>query len=63
MIQKVEVIHCTNTKMHSNNVWVKMEVGQFEPDRRISFHCPECNCSIVIDYLFYKGSLLTSGDK
>lgn len=40
-----------------------MEVGQFEPDRRITLYCPTCMSSIAVDYDYRRGYLLTSYDE
>lgn len=63
MIQRVETFFCTNTEKHKDSVWVRMEVGQFEPERRITLGCPQCGSSIAIDYSVLKGYLLMSTDK
>jgi len=63
MIQRIEVFQCTNTRCHKNDVWVKMKISQFEPDRRICLYCPECGSSIAIDYSVLQGYILTSVDK
>lgn len=60
MLQTVEVFHCTNTDRHENAVWVRMKVGQFEPDRRVTLYCPTCKSSIAIDYTRLQGYILTS---
>ena len=62
MIQRYEIYHCTNCDKHKDEVWVRMNVGQFDPSRRITLHCPECGSSIAIDYTTYVGRLLTSED-
>lgn len=63
MIQRIEIFQCTNTYKHKDNVWVKMKIGQFEPDRRITLYCPECASSIAIDYTVLQGHILTSLDE
>lgn len=63
MIQTIEIFQCTNTDKHKYNVWVKMLVGQFEPERRITLYCPSCGNSIAIDYTTMRGYLLTSLDE
>ena len=62
MIQTIEVFHCTNTAKHKDDVWVKMQIGQFEPERRITLHCPDCRSSIAIDYSTMRGYILTTLD-
>lgn len=62
MIQRFEIFNCTNTKKHKDNVWVQMKVGQFEPERRISLYCPQCDNSIAIDYSVMQGYILMSSD-
>ena len=60
MIQSVQVFHCANTSQHKDSMWVQMVIGQFEPERRITLHCPECHSSIAIDYTTLRGYILVS---
>jgi len=63
VIQTIQIFSCTNTSKHKDNVWKKMEIGQFEPERRITLYCPECQSSIAIDYEYLRGYVLTSYDE
>jgi hypothetical protein len=63
MTQRIETFFCTNTRKHKDDVWVKMEIGQFEPERRITLGCPECGSSIAIDYNVLKGYVIMSTDE
>lgn len=51
-------VYCTMGKQHQEDVWVEMEIGQFEPDRRISYHCPQCRHSIAVDLSFHRTNIV-----
>ena len=57
MIEINYIFNCVNTKQHKHNVWVQMDVTQFEPDRRAVLSCPQCDNQVAIDIELKKRDL------